>query len=64
MTPAAYMTQWRMHVATQLLTDRGLTVAATAKHVGYRSEASFSEAFLTIVGERPGAYRRSFAATA
>ena len=58
MTPAAYLTRWRMHVATQLLSERGLTVSATAKQVGYRSEASFSEAFLSAVGQRPGAYRR------
>lgn len=58
MTPTAYLTQWRMHVATKLLSDRGLTVAATANQVGYRSEAAFSEAFLLAVGERPGAYRR------
>ena len=59
MTPAGYLTRWRMHVATELLGERGLTVAATARHVGYRSEASFSEAFLATVGERPGAYRRA-----
>lgn len=58
MTPAAYLTRWRMHVATQLLGERGFTVSATAKQVGYRSEASFSEAFLSAVGERPGSYRR------
>lgn len=58
MTPAAYLTRWRMHVASQLLADRGMTVATTAAQVGYRSEASFSDAFLAIVGERPGAFRR------
>ena len=64
MSPGGYLTQWRMHLATQMLRDRGLTVAATARQVGYRSEASFSEAFLASVGERPGAYRRNGALSA
>lgn len=59
MSPGAYLTLWRMHRATQLLRGNGLTVAATAQQVGYRSEASFSQAFLAAIGERPGAFRRN-----
>jgi AraC-like DNA-binding protein len=50
-----------MHLATRLLRDEGWSVSATARRVGYATEAAFSNAFLRFVGTRPGAYRRSVA---
>ena len=54
--PIEYLTRWRMHVASRQLRD-GHSVAAAARAVGYASEASFSDAFLRITGNRPGSVR-------
>ncbi len=58
-TPAEYLTRWRIHLATQMLRDERCSVAAAARRVGYRTEAAFSNAFLRVVGMRPGAYKRA-----
>lgn len=42
-----------------LLNGLALDGDRTAEHVGYRSHAAFSHAFKKIIGEQPGAYRRS-----
>lgn len=57
-TPAEYLTSWRIHLATRLLRD-GCSVSVTAGRVGYATEAAFSNAFVRVMGVRPGAYRRS-----
>ena len=49
-----YVTRWRMHVALDLL-QRGGTVAAVARDVGYDSEAAFSRAFRRTMGSPPRA---------
>lgn len=51
-----YVTRWRMHVALDLLRD-GRSVASTAEHVGYDSEAAFSRAFKRVMGESPRSAR-------
>ena len=58
-TPAEYLTRWRIHVASRLLREEGYSVAAAGRKVGYGTEAAFSNAFLRVVGQRPGAYRRA-----
>ena len=58
-TPAEYITRWRIHAATRLLREEGLSVAATARQVGYGTEAAFSNAFLRVMGVRPGAYKKT-----
>lgn len=57
-TPAEYLTSWRIHLATRMLRE-GRSVAETARCVGYATEAAFSNAFVRVMGIRPGAYRRS-----
>ncbi|HSG39546.1 MAG TPA: AraC family transcriptional regulator, partial [Thermoanaerobaculia bacterium] len=57
-TPLAYLTRWRMHLASDLLRSRGLSVSQIAGRVGYESEAAFSKAFKREVGVPPGALRR------
>jgi AraC-like DNA-binding protein len=56
-SPIRYLTEWRMHVAEELLaaTDHG--VAAVARRVGYDSEEAFSRAFKRSHGLAPGAWR-------
>lgn len=58
-TPAEYLTRWRIHVATRLLREEDCSVAAAARQVGYGTEAAFSNAFVRVMGIRPGAYRRA-----
>lgn len=58
-TPGDYLTRWRVYTATRLLREDQLSVAATAHRVGYRTEASFSNAFVRVMGIRPGAYKRA-----
>jgi AraC-like DNA-binding protein len=57
-TPMQYLMLWRMQKARHLLGESRLATAAIAERVGYQSEAAFSRAFKTAVGEAPGAYRR------
>lgn len=56
-TPADYLTRWRIHLAARQLREEGISVAAAGRLVGYQTEAAFSNAFLRVMGVRPGAYR-------
>lgn len=58
-TPAEYITRWRIHLATRILRTEDASVAATARRVGYRTEAAFSNAFVRVMGMRPGAYKKA-----
>jgi AraC-like DNA-binding protein len=55
--PMTYLTQWRMGLARQSLSEDGATLAAVARQVGYASEYAFSAAFKREVGEAPGRWR-------
>jgi AraC-like DNA-binding protein len=44
-SPIRYLTDWRMHIAEDLLAGTDHGVAAIAHHVGYDSEEAFSRAF-------------------
>lgn len=57
-SPSQYLTRWRIHVATRMLTDDDLSVSSVARQVGYQTDAAFSNAFVRLMGVRPGAYRR------
>lgn len=59
MPPAAYLTNWRMQLASRLLLDGRATIAQVAVDVGYDSEAAFARAFKRLVGMPPAAWRRS-----
>jgi AraC-like DNA-binding protein len=55
--PLAYLTEWRMCLAEDLLTDPDRTVAAVAKEVGYADPFAFSTAFKRLHGMSPKDFR-------
>ena len=56
-TPAAYLTRWRMDLATARLRDTDDTVGAIARSLGYTSEYAFNRAFNRHRHISPGRYR-------
>jgi AraC-like DNA-binding protein len=56
-SPIRYLTEWRMHLAEELLDTTELGVVPIAHRVGYESEEAFSRAFKRAHGESPGRWR-------
>ncbi len=56
-TPVAYLTRWRMCLATKLLTETELSIEEVAGRVGYETAAAFSKAFRRNYGDAPGRFR-------
>lgn len=56
-TPADYVLRWRIHLSANYLRE-GATVSSCAARVGFLTDAAFSNAFVRVMGVRPGAYRR------
>jgi AraC-like DNA-binding protein len=56
-SPIRYLTEWRMHLADELLASTDLGVAAVARRVGYESEEAFSRAFKRARGRSPAHWR-------
>jgi AraC-like DNA-binding protein len=56
-SPIRYLTDWRMHVAQELLSTSDHTIASIARRVGYESEEAFSRAFKRIRGSSPAHWR-------
>jgi AraC-like DNA-binding protein len=56
--PLTYLTDWRMALAADLLTESTATVAAVARQVGYADAFSFSAAFKRRHGMSPTEHRR------
>jgi AraC-like DNA-binding protein len=59
--PMAYVTAWRMTVASRLLRDERHPLREIARQVGYDSEFAFARAFKRAVGHPPGRYRSAVA---
>ncbi|MFC3944642.1 AraC family transcriptional regulator [Pseudomonas gingeri NCPPB 3146 = LMG 5327] len=55
--PIAYLTQWRMLLAMQMLRDTRQSLGELADRLGYASESSFSNAFKRVVGQAPRVFR-------
>ncbi|MDH0863444.1 AraC family transcriptional regulator [Mitsuaria sp. GD03876] len=60
-SPAKYVAKVKIFQARRWIAQEGMRVAVAADRLGYDSEASFSRAFKRIVGQPPGALRRSAA---
>jgi AraC-like DNA-binding protein len=56
-SPIRYVTQWRMHLAEDLLDTTELSVATVARRVGYDSEEAFSRAYKRERGLSPTHWR-------
>src|SRR4051794_7308269 len=57
LSPIRYLTEWRMHLATDLLASTDLGVATIARRVGYEAEEAFSRAVKRTFGKSPGLWR-------
>jgi len=58
-SPGQYLTRWRIHLATRLLQDESASVATVARRLGYATDSAFSNAFVRVMGIRPGAFRKA-----
>jgi AraC-like DNA-binding protein len=57
LSPIRYLTDWRMHIADDLLATTTHNLGEVARRVGYDAEESFSRAFKRSRGVAPGAWR-------
>jgi AraC-like DNA-binding protein len=57
LSPIRYLTEWRMHLARDLLASTDLGVGAVARRVGYDAEEAFSRAFKRHTGSSPAQWR-------
>ncbi len=58
-TPMQYLTEWRMQLARQALSEQRVNVSEAAALSGYTSESAFTRVFKKEVGVTPAAYRSS-----
>jgi AraC-like DNA-binding protein len=58
-SPIRYLTEWRLHLARDLLASTDLGVAAIGRRVGYDAEEAFSRAFKRAYGTSPANWRTS-----
>ena len=58
-SPMQYLTQWRMLVASNLLTRSNASLSSIAEAVGYQTDTAFSRAFRREFGAPPATWRRS-----
>lgn len=58
-SPIEYLTQWRMSVARDRLTNSAKPIVEIARSLGYDSESAFSTAFKRVVGSSPRRYGRA-----
>jgi transcriptional regulator GlxA family with amidase domain len=55
--PIAFLTDWRLALAADMLTSSEATVASIARRVGYSTPFALSSAFKRTYGTSPVAYR-------
>lgn len=57
-TAMAYLAEWRMLRASELLRTTDLSLYAISERCGYQSEAAFRKAFKHVTGQTPGEVRK------
>ncbi len=60
-SPMKYLSEWRIHIAKQMLRDRGDNIQAIAERIGYESQPAFNRAFKKATGSPPAVWRRAAA---
>ena len=63
-SPIAYLNQWRLDLAADILRNQNHSISQLMLHVGYNSEASFGRAFKLRYGQSPMQWRRQSEASA
>jgi AraC-like DNA-binding protein len=58
-SPMAYLADWRLELAAEVLRSTSRSVLHIAAEVGYESEAAFNRAFKRRFGKPPAQYRRA-----
>jgi AraC-like DNA-binding protein len=56
-SPIRYLTEWRLHLARELLASTDLGVGVIARRIGYEAEEAFSRAFKRTYGQSPATWR-------
>jgi AraC-like DNA-binding protein len=56
--PLAYLTQYRLRLATRLLIQQDLSISRVSEKVGYASETAFSQAFRRQYDVSPSQYKK------
>lgn len=58
-SPYAYLRNYKMHQAAQLLRQTDQKISEIALMMGYENPSKFSEAFYAVIGYKPNAYRKA-----
>ena len=58
-SPYAYLRNYKMHLAAQLLRQTDQKISEIALMMGYENPSKFSEAFYAVIGYKPNAYRKA-----
>jgi AraC-like DNA-binding protein len=58
-SPIAYLNQWRLDLAADLLRRQNLSISQLISHVGFTSETAFGRAFRLRHGQSPMQWRRA-----
>jgi transcriptional regulator GlxA family with amidase domain len=61
-SPMQCLTQWRMLLASDLLSQSNAPLAQIAAEVGYQTDTAFSRTFRREFGAPPAAWRRDHSA--
>jgi AraC-like DNA-binding protein len=56
--PLAYLTQYRLRLATRLLIQQDMSISKISEKVGYASETAFSQAFRRQYDVSPSQYKK------
>jgi AraC-like DNA-binding protein len=57
-SPIQYLTQWRMLLASNLLSRSNAPLSSIAQDVGYQTDTAFSRAFRREFGSPPATWRK------
>lgn len=63
LSPIRYLSEWRMHLADELLATTDATIFTIARRVGYDAEEAFSRAFKRARGVAPSQWRAQHRST-